>query len=131
MTPIGSTSSNIRRAIEFIVYSSCFGPGAPCGHSGSLGRLRAAQLIAQRRLTVHLKVAVKTSDAEQRLTRCGGHSWRSHVVTWLERGGMCESGRCWVTGQVPGSGSDYSGGWRAAGSGPVWRVERYVQQAVG
>jgi hypothetical protein len=35
-------------------------PGAPCGHSRSPGRLRAAKLIAQRRLTVHLKVAVKT-----------------------------------------------------------------------
>src|SRR5260370_36710969 len=29
MTPIGSTSSNIRRAIEFIVYSSCCRPRAP------------------------------------------------------------------------------------------------------
>ena len=28
MTPIGSTSSNIRRAIEFIVYSSCCSAGA-------------------------------------------------------------------------------------------------------
>jgi hypothetical protein len=31
MTPIGSTSSNIRRAIEFIVYSSCCRPGALAG----------------------------------------------------------------------------------------------------
>jgi hypothetical protein len=54
MTPIGSTSSNIRRAIEFIVYSSRCRPGAPCGHSRSPGRLSAAKLIAQRRLTVHL-----------------------------------------------------------------------------
>jgi hypothetical protein len=51
MTPIGSTSSNIRRAIEFIACSSCRAPGAPCGHSRSSGRLRAAELIAQRRLT--------------------------------------------------------------------------------
>jgi hypothetical protein len=58
MTPIGSTSSNIRRAIGFIVYSSCCRPGAPCGHSRSPGRLRAAKLTAQRRLTVHLKAAV-------------------------------------------------------------------------
>ena len=58
MTPIGSTSSNIRRAIEFIACSSCCRPRAPRGHSRSPGRLRAAKLIAQRRLTVHLKVAV-------------------------------------------------------------------------
>src|SRR5690348_7589595 len=53
MTPIGSTSSNIRRAIEFIACSSscCCTPGAPCGHSRSPGRLRAAKLIARRRLT--------------------------------------------------------------------------------
>src|SRR3954453_21568276 len=51
MTPIGSTSSNIRRAIEFIVYSSCCRAGAFCGYSRSLGRSRAAKLIAQRRLT--------------------------------------------------------------------------------
>ena len=28
MTPIGSTSSNIRRAVEFTVHSSCCSPGA-------------------------------------------------------------------------------------------------------
>src|SRR5262249_29396319 len=54
------------------------------------------KLIAQRRLTVHLKVAVR-GDAGQRLTRCGGHLRRSHVVTWLEPAGMCESGRRWMT----------------------------------
>src|SRR5436190_14951006 len=32
MTPIGSTSSNIRRAIEFIVSSSCCWTDPPCGH---------------------------------------------------------------------------------------------------
>src|SRR5690348_9349805 len=53
MTPIGSTSSNIRRAIEFIVCSSCCMPGAPCGHSRSPGRLRAAKLIARGRPAVH------------------------------------------------------------------------------
>src|SRR5215471_14818250 len=58
MTPIGSTSSNIRRAIEFIACSSCCRPRAPCGHSRSLGRLRAAKLITQRHLTVHLKIAI-------------------------------------------------------------------------
>jgi hypothetical protein len=31
MTPIGSTSSNIRRAIEFIACSSCCTPGAYAG----------------------------------------------------------------------------------------------------
>src|SRR3954454_5295305 len=44
MTPIGSTSSNIRRAIEFIVCSSCT-RRAPRGHSRSLGRPPAAKLI--------------------------------------------------------------------------------------
>src|SRR5581483_11241512 len=47
MTPIGSTSSNIRRAIEFIVCSFCCRPGAPCGHCQSLGRLFTAKLIAR------------------------------------------------------------------------------------
>src|SRR4051812_3871285 len=46
MTPIGSTSSNIRRAIEFMVHSSCGTPGAPGGHSRSVGRLRGVNLIA-------------------------------------------------------------------------------------
>src|SRR4051794_41627829 len=51
MTPIGSTSSNIRRAIEFIVHPPAAGL-APCpGHFRSLGRLSAAELIAQLRLT--------------------------------------------------------------------------------
>jgi hypothetical protein len=49
MTPIGSTNSNIRRAIEFTSYSFRCRPGAPCRHSRPLGRSRAAELIAERR----------------------------------------------------------------------------------
>src|SRR3982074_3180744 len=48
MTPIGSTSSNIRRAIEFMVEPSFCNLGAPSGRSRSVGRLRIAKLIAQR-----------------------------------------------------------------------------------
>src|SRR6266508_1319285 len=48
MTPIGSTSSNIRRAIEFMVDPSFCNLGAPSGRSRSVGRLRTAKLIAQR-----------------------------------------------------------------------------------
>src|ERR1700737_2524583 len=48
MTPIGSTSSKIRRAIEFMVDPSFYNLGAPRGRSRSVGRLRTAKLIAQR-----------------------------------------------------------------------------------
>src|SRR5207247_2123415 len=48
MTPIGSTSSNIRRAIEFMVDPTFCNPGAPSGRSRSVGRPRTAKLIAQR-----------------------------------------------------------------------------------
>src|SRR5438874_6970150 len=48
MTPIGSTSSNIRRAIEFMVDPSFRNLAAPSGLSRSVGRLRTAKLIAQR-----------------------------------------------------------------------------------
>jgi histidinol-phosphatase len=45
MTPIGSTSSNIRRAIAFTVYSSCVRHGTARRHSRQFGRARAAELI--------------------------------------------------------------------------------------
>src|SRR6266480_3301391 len=45
MTPIGSTSSNIRRAIEFMVDPSYCNLGAPSGRSRSVGRLRTAKLM--------------------------------------------------------------------------------------
>jgi hypothetical protein len=48
MTPIGSTSSNIRRAIEFIARPFCCGPIDTYEQAPSLGRLVAAKLIAQR-----------------------------------------------------------------------------------
>lgn len=41
------------------MHSSCCSPGAPSGHSRSVGRMRPANLIARRRPTVHLEVAVK------------------------------------------------------------------------
>ena len=44
MTPIGSTSSNIRRAMEFMFYSSA----APLAGTHELGRWHAAKLIALR-----------------------------------------------------------------------------------
>jgi hypothetical protein len=50
MTPIGSTSSNIRRAIEFIVSSFHDAACRPCGHPRSLGRRDAAELIAHEAL---------------------------------------------------------------------------------
>src|SRR4051794_781198 len=52
MTPIGSTSPNSRRAIEFILYSSC-AARTPVPTLTLLGRRRAAKLIARRRLTDH------------------------------------------------------------------------------
>src|SRR5258706_1635648 len=48
MTPIGSASSNIRRAIEFMADPSFCNLGAPSGRSRSVGLLRTAKLIAQR-----------------------------------------------------------------------------------
>src|SRR3954471_6579501 len=46
MTPIGSTSSNIRRAIEFTIDRSFSKHFVPGGRSRSVGRRCAAQLIA-------------------------------------------------------------------------------------
>ena len=60
MTPIGSTSSNIRRAIEFMVLSSSAAL-ATDGRSRSVGLLRPANLIARRRSAIHPEVAGKRS----------------------------------------------------------------------
>src|SRR5919205_186409 len=46
MTPIGSTSSNIRRAIELMVVSSRCSAGALPGTHDESGRFTAANLIA-------------------------------------------------------------------------------------
>src|SRR5213593_4075679 len=94
MTPIGSTSSNIRRAIEFMVDPTFCNPGAPSGRSRSVGRPRTAKLIAQRsqiaawgtarNVAVEAQQLLQARAAQRRLTR---HVGRARVGDLLEASG--------------------------------------------
>src|SRR4051794_24733402 len=61
MTPIGSTSSNIRRAIELIVHSSRCSPGAPDGHSRSVWTV--ARRGSHRRRTMSTRLSGRRNGA--------------------------------------------------------------------
>ena len=119
MTPIGSTSSNIRRAIAFIVYSSCPPVAAPAPLAGTHDHLDDcappnSSHNDARRLT---RRSLLRGDAEQRLTRCGGHSRRSHRSRSRCTNGM--AARCRSRAELPkslGGLEQVSCRWKAFGA---------------
>src|SRR3954454_5577940 len=87
MTPIGSTSSNIRRAIEFMVDLSFYKLGAPGGRSRSIGRPQTAKLIAPRSRIAAWRTAQKVAalhgsdEVDERVERADGVAREAPSVT--------------------------------------------------